>query len=496
LLTFLLFFQCVNSTDEKKISKARTQEIAKKRSPIKSNKPLKALSSDRKKVISPQDSLFKLVKLSNDTTLLSGLINKAADVNYVDNKGYYPLRVAKQRSDSLGRALMINKLLELGAVDIDSLVVRFFKFCEEGKIDSIQKMLNNGFNINWKQRYYEETEEGGGCGCLCAKTAIFIASKNQNISLVKYLIAQGAEVNLNDGALQPLEPAIVSKNWELAEFLIENGASKDVSKCYWWGWDGLSSAPSYYHTLNFRDTVTLNFLLKHGFHYPKPKYFGWGSTPIDNAASNGDTLILKRLITLTKNKDEFDKALCFTKNIDVAKILIKNGAELNYIYSWSGEGNSGEVISPLYTAIYNGNIDLVKLYLKNGADVNILHDKYNGKKLRMPSYYKIGYPLLIAVEQGYKEIVNLLLENGAKVNFAVSRLYYNDDRKDLRNDRKNEFWQSPLIAAISHNDKSIVEVLLSKGANVIVEGDTITNYSFKQGIEKEILNMLNQHLEK
>ena len=177
-----------------------------------------------------------------------------------------------------------------------------------------------------------------------------------------------------------------------------------------------------------------------------------------------------------------------------ADILIENGAHTNFVYSWAGEGNSGEVISPLYTAIKEEDTSLVNLYIENGADINILYDDYNGKTLELPSYYEIGYPLLIAAEKGNLTIVKRLLEKGANVNFAIRRNYYSDSRKDNNNVEKYAFWQTPLIAAVERNDKDMVELLIENGAEVIIEGDTLTNYSFGKKTDEVILNLLNSKL--
>ncbi|MFO7869256.1 MAG: ankyrin repeat domain-containing protein [Bacteroidales bacterium] len=491
ILISLVFIQCSNNSSGNKKTKA---ELNQNKFEIIENEPLEKGISEHNKEQDVHIALFDEIQKGNDTLKIIELINNGANVNYIDKEGVYPLLIANRRKDDSIKPLIVKKLIELGALDINSLIKKYLNYCETGNIDSIEIMLDQGLDINWTEKYYENFEQGGGCGCLCEKSAIFIAAKNQNTHLVEYLIKNGAKVYLEEGNLQPLEPVIMNKNWDLATLLLENGANKDVSICLWWGWEELTSGNSYYHKLQFQDTTTLNFLIKNNFPYPDSKNYKWKSTPLEHSIIDNDTLILNKLITLTDNKEILSKTLCHARSFDVAKILIQNGAHTNYVYFWAGEGNSGQVISPLYTAINEEDTALVDLYIRNGADINIFYDEYNGEILEQPSYYEIGYPLLIAVEKGNISIIEQLLENGAKVNFAIKRNYYGDERTDINDANKYSFWQTPLIAAIERNDKDMVKLLIEKGAEIIVEEDTITNYRYGREIDDEILGLLNKKL--
>lgn len=83
----------------------------------------------------------------------------------------------------------------------------------------------------------------------------------------------------------------------------------------------------------------------------------------------------------------------YRSHIDIAKMLLDNGADIN--------GTSD--FNPLYEAANGNKSDFVKFLLDNGADINGL-DGY--------------YPLNVALSEGYRHvIVETLIERGADVNF-------------------------------------------------------------------------------
>jgi len=88
-------------------------------------------------------------------------------------------------------------------------------------------------------------------------------------------------------------------------------------------------------------------------------------------------------------------------NVEVAKVLISMGANVNF------KGSGG--ITPLHLAVTYGNIEMAKVLMSNGADVNVKED--NGMT-----------PIHIAALAGRTsagknvEIAKILVSNGADVN--------------------------------------------------------------------------------
>ena len=93
------------------------------------------------------------------------------------------------------------------------------------------------------------------------------------------------------------------------------------------------------------------------------------------------------LIDIAHNRNEY---------VEVAKVLIKNGADVNA----KEDNNSG--VSVLMWASQFGHTEIVRLLLKHGADVNAEYDGSTTVALDWASLY------------GHTEIVKLLIEAGAK----------------------------------------------------------------------------------
>jgi len=89
---------------------------------------------------------------------------------------------------------------------------------------------------------------------------------------------------------------------------------------------------------------------------------------------------------------------CEGGNVEIAKLLIDRGADVNLPVSWKR--------TPLYAANKGGHADIVKLLLDNGADPNQLA--------------KSQTPLHVAAENGCLPCVVHLVDAGAEVNALTS----------------------------------------------------------------------------
>lgn len=466
----LIVFSCTNKNN-KQSETSKTD---------KSNLKTVELTIEEKKSLI-QDSLLKVIKWSNDSSLISYYVSKGADVNKRDENGIYPLYWAQYYSYEKN----VEKLTNLGAIDFNGQVEKFLLYCKNGNKDSIEFLINNGFDINSYKVYYEESNEGGGCGCACKETGLFYAAKSQNIELVNFLINEGAKVDLEEGALQPLEPAIQKRNYELAKLLISKGSSKNVSLCYW---DNSIYGPSYYNALIFADSLLINFLIENNFPYPE-KMWDWSYGPLSSAVKRNDYYIVENLLKISKNIKEINTSVNFSKSEKILKLLLSNGANINSTYSWAGEGNSGSVISPLYSAVETEDTNYVRFLLKKGADPNILDSQYNGKDHIRTSYFMVGAPLIKAASLGNIEIAEILINAGANINFSTKK-GYNIETKQNKYGEYAEMWETPLTIAVRNNDFSMVSLLINHNADVIVHGDTIANYKYEDIIKDEIKAIL------
>ena len=111
-------------------------------------------------------------------------------------------------------------------------------------------------------------------------------------------------------------------------------------------------------------------------------------------------------------------------NVNIAKLLLKNGAAVNNKYL--------DVLFPRYilsNACEQGDIHIIKLLIDNGADVNIVE---KDKSVRSPS------ALQKAIEENRADIVELLVENGANINYPI---VYSENTTDLHESPKEFAWR-------------------------------------------------------
>ena len=76
-------------------------------------------------------------------------------------------------------------------------------------------------------------------------------------------------------------------------------------------------------------------------------------------------------------------------NIEIAKMLIENGADVNAV-------GGSEKKTAIFFAVSDDNVEMAKMLISKGADLNVTD-----------AYYQT--PLNIAVEKGNKKMINLLL---------------------------------------------------------------------------------------
>ena len=148
----------------------------------------------------------------------------------------------------------------------------------------------------------------------------------------------------------------------------------------------------------------------------------------------------------------------------VVRIMLTKGADVHNVsdsdYSWCTY-----LMSPLHEAVARGHDSVVRLLLSHGAGIHT-------------EDWLDRTPLQVACEYGRLKTAELLLEEGADVNWPVNS--------------SSEHAASPLQAAASHSDESLIMLLLDKGADIDAQsgfyGSALLRACFKG--EEKIVNLL------
>ncbi|KAL4220948.1 E3 ubiquitin-protein ligase mib2 [Mactra antiquata] len=237
-----------------------------------------------------------------------------------------------------------------------------------------------------------------------------------------------------------------------------------------------------------------------------------GKTALQVASHQGHKDIVQLLLSaganLELNDEDGDSALhysSFGNQAEVMELLLQKGANINAL-------NNGEC-STLHVAVNKQHLDCVRVLLKHRANVNIqdaygdtaLHDAIGKDNLDildlLVNYHGIDFTLRnkrgfnvlhhaalkgnnYATEkilQKCRQIVDMKKDDG----FAALHLAALNGHKDVSNtllvtgqaniEIRNNRQQTPLLLAVSQGHTGLIELLVSKGADVNVEdedGDT------------------------
>ena len=279
-------------------------------------------------------------------------------------------------------------------------------------------------------------------------TALYQAVLNLNPKLVEYFLDKGASIekaggtdvygnimmaaagskfnNSNDKS--PVDLTLLEKSAEnsakITEMLIGK-ADKNIIN------DSLEGKTPLIIAVGNSYIDTAKILIENGANINAVDIEGWSA--LSYAVNNGDIEIAKLLLeNKVKIKDELliaIKSPIVESSINIMKLLIENGANINY--------TDENGFNPLNIAIESGDMELTKFLITNGANVNSLMQ--DGVSL-------IGY----AIAQNNMDLLQMLIENGANVNYTNGDSWAN----------------TPLQTASRLGLDNVVRILLTRNVDI------------------------------
>lgn len=319
------------------------------------------------------------------------LLSYSVDLSIVSLQGYTAAQVASEN------VLKILQDPPAGTADVECQILEAAK---SGDLDQVQRLLGSFPHIV-------------NCRDLDGRhsTPLHFASGYNRVSVVEFLLQQGADVHAKDkGGLVPLHNACSYGHYEVTELLVKHGASVNVADL--WKFTPLHEAAA----KGKYEIVKL--LLKHGADPSKKNRDG--ATPLDlvregdqdvadllrgnaallDAAKKGNLARVQRLVTPEnincrdaqgRNSTPLHLAAGYN-NVEVAEFLLEHGADVN-------AQDKGGLI-PLHNASSYGHLDIAALLIKYNTVVNAT-DKW-------------GFtPLHEAAQKGRTQLCALLLAHGA-----------------------------------------------------------------------------------
>ena len=252
-------------------------------------------------------------------------------------------------------------------------------------IQQAQKLLNAGLvDIDYQDNL--------------GKTLVHYACENNWQDLLKFLIMQGAKLDIpNNYGFYPIHFAVRSAQTNIIKILTENNADINIKSI-----GEKSGITPLYYAIAYNDTeinlYIIDSLLKQKANPNIPNKEGY--YPIHAAIHLGNLEVVKILIE---------------NNVDVNVKSIKDGVTpLYYAMGYGKQKISIPIIDyllkqkadptitfsgyyPIHAAILNGHCDAVEVLIKNNVNINV----YGGEGV---------YPIHYAAQNGHLELVKMLLQ--------------------------------------------------------------------------------------
>lgn len=326
-------------------------------------------------------------------------------------------QAAIDKSDFLGKLDVLNKqndydLLSFIWCSVNPDKSPFFAACAWGFSEVIQTALSHG--SSWDDRNFQGDtaltvgvnmsnieivrlllDNGADIDAVGAIGNVFLHARHRPLELVKLLVERGADISKPVQGLSGstrLHVAVAHNQEDVVRFLLANGADANVQDC--------GSLTPLHAASSSKNTTIIELLLGHGADADLKD--DQGKTTLQRAAGVGNEAVVRLLLAHQGLESESEKLLRETRfhsalysgDEDTVLSMLEEGDDI-YV-----EGVRTE--TPLHWAVQNGRPQVIPVLLQKGADIDALDNRDQT-------------PLARACVFGYVDMVYLLLDHGADI---------------------------------------------------------------------------------
>jgi len=437
--------------------------------------------------------LMKVCQSCSDCKFIQYLLSAKALINQQDNNGLNALMYAIEYNKNVS----ISKFLIEHGADVNiisnnkwNVLMTACYYSED--IELIRLLLDEAKpNIN------QQINEGW--------TALMIALRyNKNINISKFLIENGADVNLvSDDKWNALMHACYHvEDLELIKLLMEAGSNLNQQSNA--GWTALMYSIRYN-----RNAKVSEILIENGADINLVNNENWTGLMFACRYSE-DVEFIKLLINKDTNINQQSKsgwtalmlAIRYNTNSDIAKFLIESGADVNL-------KNEDGWSALKFACYYSEDLELIQLLIQSGWDTSSQSNK-NKNKNKNKGWLELVNVIGNSGDSNNK-ISKFLIESGAHIklnddeddtpfmiacryseDLELIKLFINSGSTNI-NQQNRDGWSVLMIAIRYNRNINISKFLIESGINVNLlnhEKETALMYACRYSDDLELIKRL------
>ncbi|QRI42761.1 ankyrin repeat protein [Mudlarkpox virus] len=396
--------------------------------------------------------------------------NMLTILSSIYNKKYSKIRYLLKRGLDINSLLVsysyeIYKYLDINLCDIfikynanvniidKSNRTPLFYAVKKDDYDMVKLLLDNGANVN--------VQDSVGYSCLH-----FAGIHNSSTEIISTLIQYGTELNSCDWVGRtPLHVFVIESNFEAVKLLLKAGAYVNVR-------DKCRQFPIYYSVVK-SDHLISGLLLKYG---ANPNTLSdSGETLLSIAVTSSNTFLVEQLLLYGAEVDNGGYNIpppiisaINVNNYETVKLLLQNGADTNRHME---DGRTS-----LHVSVYWNNVNIIDELLSHGSDINNVD--INGKT-PLSSYWNLKEE--IATKFISRIVISdIYRETPININGFIINLKTIENNSIFRKIKDNCFKEINMLKSINLDKFHSSDIFIRYNTNICLLTRFIKNPKIKE----------------